>query len=63
MPPTNQEDLIPDVKPIPEGYHAVTPYLCVDGAAAAIDFCKTTFGAEEVMRMAGPDGEIRHRNG
>ncbi len=48
------------VKPIPEGYTAVTPYLIVDGAAAAIDFYKKVFGAKEVMRMPGPDGRIGH---
>lgn len=43
------------VKPIPEGYHAITPYLVVDGAAKAIDFYKKAFGATEVMRM--PEGK------
>ena len=38
-------------KPIPDGYHSVTPYLIVDDAAAALDFYKAAFGAEEVMRM------------
>jgi PhnB protein len=48
------------VKPIPEGYHSVTPYLAVDGAARAIDFYKQAFGAEERLRMPGPDGSIAH---
>jgi PhnB protein len=48
------------VKAIPEGYHSVTPYLIVDGAADAIEFYKNVFGAEEVMRMPGPDGRIGH---
>jgi PhnB protein len=39
------------VKPIPEGYHSVTPYLVVDGAADAIEFYKKAFGATEVLRM------------
>ena len=39
------------VKAIPEGYHSVTPYLIIDGAAAALDFYKKAFGATEVMRM------------
>ena len=39
------------VKPIPDGYHSVTPYLIVDGAAKAIDFYKAAFGAKEVLRM------------
>ena len=47
-------------KPIPEGYHAVTPYLCVDGAAEAIDYYTQAFGANETVRMASPDGKIAH---
>jgi len=39
------------VNPVPQGYHTVTPYLVVDGAANAIDFYAKAFGAEEVMRM------------
>ncbi|MGI8932029.1 MAG: VOC family protein [Sphingomicrobium sp.] len=38
-------------RPIPEGYHSVTPYIIVDDAAAAIDFYKEAFGASEVLRM------------
>jgi PhnB protein len=49
-----------DVKPIPDGYPRVTPYLYIDGAADAIDFYVTVFGAEERMRMGGPDGKIGH---
>ena len=45
------------VKPIPEGYTAVTPHLVVEGAAEAIDFYKRAFGAEEVMRLPAPDGK------
>jgi PhnB protein len=48
------------VKPVPEGYHSVTPYLIVDGAAKAIEFYKTAFGAVELMRMPGPGGKIGH---
>ena len=48
------------VKPIPEGYHAITPYLSVKGAAAAIEFYKRAFGATEVLRMPRPDGRIGH---
>ena len=48
------------VKPIPEGYHALTPYLIVDGAAAAIDFYVRAFGAVEVMRIPGPNGRLGH---
>ena len=47
-------------KPIPEGYHSVSPYLAVDDAAKAIDFYKQAFGAEEQVRMHGPDGKIGH---
>jgi PhnB protein len=47
-------------KPIPEGYHSVSPYLAVDDAAKAIDFYKHAFGAEEQVRMHGPDGKIGH---
>ena len=49
-----------DVKPIPEGYPQVTPYLCVEGANAAIDFYSEVFGATERMRMPAPDGKIGH---
>jgi len=48
------------VKPIPDGYHSVTPYLMVAGAAQAIDFYKKVFGAVETMRFPGPDGKIGH---
>ncbi len=48
------------VKPIPEGYHNVTPYLVIKGAAAAIDFYKQALGAVEVMRMPQPDGRVGH---
>jgi PhnB protein len=49
-----------NVKPIPEGYHTVTPYLVVKGAAKAIDFYKKAFGAQELFRMDGPGGTIAH---
>jgi PhnB protein len=48
------------VKPIPEGYHSITPYLVIKGAAAAIDFYKQAFGATEIMRMPQPDGRVGH---
>jgi uncharacterized glyoxalase superfamily protein PhnB len=48
------------VKPIPDGYPQVTPYLCVDGASAAIEFYGQVFGATERMRMPEPDGRIGH---
>jgi uncharacterized glyoxalase superfamily protein PhnB len=48
------------VNPIPEGYHTVTPYLTVKGAETLLDFAKQAFGAEETVRMPGPDGAIAH---
>jgi len=48
------------VRPIPEGYHTLTPYLAVEDAARAIEFYKDAFGAEEIHRMPGPDGSIAH---
>jgi PhnB protein len=47
-------------KPVPDGYHTLTPYLAVDNAAEAIEFYKDAFGANERMRMNGPDGKIAH---
>ncbi len=47
-------------KAIPEGYHSVTPYLIIDGAAQAIEYYKRAFGAVEVMRMAAPGGKVGH---
>ncbi|MGI9533892.1 MAG: VOC family protein [Thermodesulfobacteriota bacterium] len=44
------------VKPIPEGFNSVTPHLVVKGAAEAIEFYKKAFGAEEMVRLPGPDG-------
>jgi len=48
------------VKPIPDGYHSVTPHLLVRGAAQLIDFMKEAFGAEEKERVPGGNGEIMH---
>src|SRR5437867_5578197 len=48
------------VKPIPDGFHTVTPALTVRGAAQAIEFYKKAFGAEEVERITGPDGRVAH---
>jgi PhnB protein len=45
---------------IPEGYHSVTPYLVIRGAAKAIEYYKSVFGATEVVRMNGPDGKVAH---
>jgi len=51
---------MPTVKPIPDGFHTITPHLVVKGAAKAIDFYKAAFGAEELSRHAMPDGSIMH---
>jgi PhnB protein len=48
------------VKPIPDGYRSITPYLIIDGAGAAIDFYKKILGASERMRIPGPDGKVGH---
>jgi len=48
------------VKAIPEGYHSVTPYLSIKGAAEAMDFYKRAFNATELFRLAAPSGEIGH---
>ena len=47
-------------RPIPEGFHSVTPYLYVKGATAAIEFYKDAFGAAEIFSMNGPNGRIMH---
>jgi PhnB protein len=47
-------------KPVPEGYATLTAYLAVDDAAAAIDYYTRAFGAEERVRMHGPDGKVGH---
>ena len=44
-------------KPIPEGFHTLTPHLVVKGAGKAIDFYKKAFSAEEIRRVPGPDGK------
>jgi PhnB protein len=48
------------VNPIPVGYHTATPYLTVSNGSQAIDFYKKAFNAQEIMRMAGPQGKIGH---
>ena len=47
-------------RPIPMGYHTLTPYLIVKGAAGAIEFYKKAFGATEVMRLEAPGGKVGH---
>ncbi len=49
-----------NVKPIPDNYPQVTPYLCVDGADAAIRFYSSVLGATERGRLAGPGGKVGH---
>ena len=44
------------VRPVPEGYHSLTPGLVVDNAAEAIEFYKRAFGARELGRLSAPDG-------
>jgi PhnB protein len=48
------------VKAQPAGYHSLTPYLVVKDASGAIEFYKNVFGAKELFRLSGPDGEIGH---
>jgi PhnB protein len=48
------------VNPKPEGYHTVTPYLIVQGAAEFIEFMKQAFAAQEKQRMGPPGGPIMH---
>jgi PhnB protein len=48
------------VKPIPDGYRGVTPYLCIKGAAEAIAFYQRAFGAVELFRLVAPGGKIGH---
>lgn len=50
----------PQVKPIPDGMHTVTPHLICAGAADAIEFYKKAFNAVEIGRMAGPQGKLLH---
>ncbi|WP_413992798.1 VOC family protein [Labrys okinawensis] len=47
-------------QPIPNGMSTISPHLVCDGAAQAIDFYKKAFGAEEMARLAGPDGKLMH---
>lgn len=47
-------------RPVPEGYHTITPSLTLDNASKTMDWYKQALGAEEVSRSAGPDGKIMH---
>jgi PhnB protein len=49
-----------EAKPIPEGYHTITPTLTVSDCARALDFYKKAFGAQERMRADGPGGKVWH---
>jgi PhnB protein len=51
---------MPSVKPIPDGYRTLTPYLIVTDGAAAIDFYEQVFGAHITMRLDGPSGKVGH---
>ncbi len=48
------------VRPMPEGFHTVTPFLSVKGIAGLIEFLKTVFGATELMRFLHSDGTVMH---
>ena len=48
------------INPIPAGYHSVTPYLIIKGAARALDFYQRAFGATELMRIPGPGDAVMH---
>ncbi len=50
----------PAANPIPEGFHSLTPMIVCKGALEAIDFYKRAFGAEELSRLVGPDGNLLH---
>jgi len=56
----DKEEATMAVKPIPDGYHTVTPYLTVQGVPKLIDFLKQAFEAQELERMTQPDGTIGH---
>ncbi|HKQ98742.1 MAG TPA: VOC family protein [Candidatus Polarisedimenticolia bacterium] len=48
------------VRPVPEGFHTITPHLVIDGAPRAMEFYKKAFGAEELKRIPGPGGKLMH---
>ena len=51
---------MPAIKPVPDGYHTLTPYLICANATVAIDYYKKAFNAKEIMRSPGPGGKILH---
>jgi PhnB protein len=58
---TKETAMASKVKPVPEGFHTVTPYLVVDGADKVISFMKEAFGAQPVFEpMMRPDGKVMH---
>jgi PhnB protein len=52
-----KEEMKNSIKPIPDGYHTLTPHLVVKDASNAIEFYKKAFGAKEIRRVPGPDGK------
>src|SRR5438477_12070767 len=52
-----KEEMKNSIKPIPDGYHTLTPHLAVKDASNAIEFYKKAFGAKEIRRVPGPDGK------
>ncbi len=56
----SEQSVAAAVRPIPEGYHTVTPYLVVPGLGTVIEFVKRAFGATEIGRFEGPDNRIMH---
>jgi PhnB protein len=59
-PPAVDDAVDMSVQTIPQGYTSLTPFLCIDGASAAIDFYVSVFGAKLVDRMDGRDGTVAH---
>jgi PhnB protein len=55
-----KEETIMAVKPIPDGFHSVTPYLVVEGVPKLLAFLRQAFDAQELLRMPRPDGTIMH---
>ena len=51
---------MPKVRPVPEGYRTVTPYLTIKDAARAIEFYRKAFGAQVLINMTGPEGKLMH---
>jgi len=60
MAPSPGRKTAPAVKPIPDGYSTVTPFLSTKGAAELVNFLKRAFGAKEIMSMPGPGGLVVH---